>query len=736
MLIKSILAAVACGLALTTSAAPLLGPKEDRIDNAFLFEVDQAVENPQEFVIAELDKVGVPAADVKIRLVIKTDLFTGVSVQLPTADSADEIVQTIPGAKQVFRINSRPFMKPLITNTTNLPFESFHSLTGVNDVRKQYNLSGKGIKVAIIDSGVFYSHPALGGGFGSGFKVGYGYDLVGDAYGVESPIPSRTLTPLTTARRQGTISLPLFSHSRCFHPSTHGTHVAGIVGAEAINMPAGANRPATDFTGVAPGVTLGAYRVFGCPEDSTATDVIAAAIYMAARDGSDVINLSLGGGPVYADGADSYAAEVVGKAGHLVVAANGNSQASGLMTAGSPGVSRGGFGIASFDNAAVAQPAISVEGQIFPYFPAQANARHQRRRPKHPRRRRHRSLRVNATGKALLIRWGNGGGSAVRCRNAFAAGAAACIIYSNTESIIGIAGFASLPGLSTTNAAGKLFLAALKAGRVPRFTIGSRASDFPLPTAGTVSDFSSPGLDPELFIKPDLGGIGGQVLSTISTSAAAGSGSATNYAVATVPYAGMVGRWRDAPIWAKKSDAYGAGFLQQYLAVPYANLTSLTGAYSITPAGRILPVSSTSVVNSTTDGLYVLPIAATTSRYAKVEVVFAGTPEEKRTLPGAIRHKTPLGYGLVYAGTSFLPAVFTEFPRHSPQAGPNASPSFYFWAGEIVTNATTVDEGTYFNLPPGSYQLKFSGLKHWGRVGAKGDSNYDVVTTPTFRIVK
>ena len=36
----------------------------------------------------------------------------------------------------------------------------------------------------------------------------------------------------------------------------HGTHVAGIIGANG-TVPAGAR-------GVAPGVTFGAYRVFGC----------------------------------------------------------------------------------------------------------------------------------------------------------------------------------------------------------------------------------------------------------------------------------------------------------------------------------------------------------------------------------------------------------------------------------------------------------------------------------------
>lgn len=49
---------------------------------------------------------------------------------------------------------------------------------------------GDGISIAIIDTGVDYLHPALGGGFGPGYKVTYGYDLVGDAYnGLNTPVP-------------------------------------------------------------------------------------------------------------------------------------------------------------------------------------------------------------------------------------------------------------------------------------------------------------------------------------------------------------------------------------------------------------------------------------------------------------------------------------------------------------------------------------------------------------------
>lgn len=40
------------------------------------------------------------------------------------------------------------------------------------------------------DTGIDYTHPALGGGFGAGFKVAGGYDFVGDNYdGSNTPVP-------------------------------------------------------------------------------------------------------------------------------------------------------------------------------------------------------------------------------------------------------------------------------------------------------------------------------------------------------------------------------------------------------------------------------------------------------------------------------------------------------------------------------------------------------------------
>jgi subtilisin len=67
----------------------------------------------------------------------------------------------------------------------------------------------------------------------------------------------------------------------------HGTHVGGLIAG---------NGPV--FRGASPGVRLRAYRVFGIRDDGASNFAIAKAIDRAVADGCDLLNLSLGGGPL------------------------------------------------------------------------------------------------------------------------------------------------------------------------------------------------------------------------------------------------------------------------------------------------------------------------------------------------------------------------------------------------------------------------------------------------------
>ncbi|KAG5950847.1 hypothetical protein E4U57_007345 [Claviceps arundinis] len=110
-----------------------------------------------------------------------------------------------------------------------LPKDTFapHVMTQVDRLRAK-GITGKGVKVAVIDTGIDFTHPALGNGcFGNGCLVSFGTDLVGDAFnGSNKAIPGNK--PMDCVG--------------------HGTHVAGIIAAQ--KNPLG-------FTGAATGVTLG-----------------------------------------------------------------------------------------------------------------------------------------------------------------------------------------------------------------------------------------------------------------------------------------------------------------------------------------------------------------------------------------------------------------------------------------------------------------------------------------------
>jgi subtilisin family serine protease len=162
------------------------------------------------------------------------------------------------------------------------------------------SVTGTGIVVAIIDTGIDYNHPDLGGGFGPSYKVIGGFDFVNN-------------------------------DSDPMDDNGHGTHVAGIVGADGVT-----------FKGVAPGARLLAYKALGSDGYGKGSDVLAAIERAVDPNGDgdssdhvDVISMSLGG-PGDEDDPLSLAVDAAVDAGVVVVAAAGNEGPT-MGTVGSPG---------------------------------------------------------------------------------------------------------------------------------------------------------------------------------------------------------------------------------------------------------------------------------------------------------------------------------------------------------------------------------------------------------------
>lgn len=102
---------------------------------------------------------------------------------------------------------------------------SAHNSTGLAGVRNDYGFNGAGQTVAVIDSGIAWSHIALGGGLGASYRVVGGWDFT------ENDADPNDDGPW----------------------GAHGTHVAGIIGGDASG---------TNYDGVATGVDLVGLRVF------------------------------------------------------------------------------------------------------------------------------------------------------------------------------------------------------------------------------------------------------------------------------------------------------------------------------------------------------------------------------------------------------------------------------------------------------------------------------------------
>ena len=172
-------------------------------------------------------------------------------------------------------------------------------------------ITGHGIRVAIVDTGIDYTHPDLGGCFGTGCKVVNGYDLRND-----DPDP--------------------------LDDGGHGTHCAGVVAANGT------------MRGVAPGATLLAYKVLDGSGYGSISGIIAGIDRAAdpdqdpgTNDAVDIISLSLGYSGTPGD-PWSLAVRAAAEQGILVAVAAGN-QGPNFSNLDSPGLDAKAFTVGASD---------------------------------------------------------------------------------------------------------------------------------------------------------------------------------------------------------------------------------------------------------------------------------------------------------------------------------------------------------------------------------------------------
>lgn len=232
-------------------------------------------------------------------------------------------------------------------------------------------VDGSGVKVAVLDSGIDYTHRNLGGpgtpeayqaayadpaspdGLFPTTKVAGGYDFVGEVW------PNG---PLGFAG-------PLAPDPDPIDFEGHGTHVADIIG--------GKSQDGT-HVGVAPGVSLYAFKV--CSAVSSSCSGIAILQGLDASldpngdddlgDAMDVVNLSLGSS--YGQQADdsAYAVQVLTEYGVAVVASAGNSGDKPYVT-GSPAVAPGAISVAQTTTPGAKAFVITATGTAVPSGSAQ-----------------------------------------------------------------------------------------------------------------------------------------------------------------------------------------------------------------------------------------------------------------------------------------------------------------------------------------------------------------------------
>ncbi|CAE6533518.1 unnamed protein product [Rhizoctonia solani] len=476
------------------------------VPNSFIVELSTGTHlkrgfaSPHEELYHDLERRSV---NWKVTKEYSEALLTGAAVTL--SSDADLIkLAKANGVQSITPVYIHPPPKPVyeeaLKDTTHATASkdvfSTHLMTGVDKLHNE-GYYGKGIKIGIIDSGVDYMHPALGGSFGPGSKIIGGYDFVGDNYtglpGTPPPVPNDN------------------PREQC---NGHGTHVAGTIGANP-------NNP-WNISGVAYEAEINAYRVFGC-NGSVADDILIDSLLRAYNDGNDIITLSIGGPDGWTESVSGVVASRIADQGRIVTIAAGNDGEYGSWYASGPATGRSVISVGSVDNTAVNLQNLTVSnGRQISYQSLQKLAIPD-------------GLPIYATSQdpttatdacdllpastpdlsnyIVLIRRGKCTFTQ-KVTNAAAKGGKYFLVYDNQDRSLGAISTSPYPGALISQEDG-LFL--LQEAIPQNYTISFPNSPFASasPSGGLMSSFSTYGPSYDMYLKPAISAPGGSIISTI-----------------------------------------------------------------------------------------------------------------------------------------------------------------------------------------------------------------------------
>lgn len=455
-----------------------------------------------------------------------------------------EKIATIEGVKSVYLM---PVYTPCTTEDISVPFTTASGeLVGAPNVWADCGYTGTGMRIAVIDTGLDLDHPSFAANPATNDRSMTVDDIAAvltqlNAYAMRGSLTAESLyrsvkVPYAFNYVDENLSA---DHSRDT-AGDHGTHVAGIAAANAVE--------GSGVVGMAPDAQIIVMKVFGANGGAYADDIVAALEDAMTLD-CDVVNLSLGS-PAGFSSVDPEIDAIYARIAEqdiIVAIAAGNEGTSAYdnmwgtnlnatehpdnSTVSSPATYMNATAVASADNTGVMRAYFTVGGERVAYndgvdlyvtmaqilggesveyvvIPGLGEAAD--------------FEGIDVSGKIALIQRGTIAFSE-KLANAEALGAVGVVIYNNIDETIdnfgmsfatedgslaeGVSGY--VPAVIVEKAAGEMMIAAEE----KVLTVSDKDGLFATVGGGQMSSFSSWGATPDLRLLPDITGIGGNVYS-------------------------------------------------------------------------------------------------------------------------------------------------------------------------------------------------------------------------------